>query len=98
MAKPPKPSLGKVLIPEDFDKPQWIKEFKVLAKDANIEERDRFRPLLKLKTDGKEVLEDLEKLEKKQEIALMREKDTIRTFIDKQNQDIKQVQIMIRQT
>ena len=28
----------------------------------------------------------------------MREKDTIRTFIDKQNQDIRQVQIMIKQT
>jgi hypothetical protein len=83
MAKPPKPSLNKVLIPEDFDKPTWIKEFKVLAKDANIEERDRFRPLLKLKADGKEVLEDLERMEKKQEIALMREKDTIRTFIEK---------------
>ncbi len=65
MAKPPKPTFSKAaVIPEDFDKGLWIKEFKVLAKDANIEERDRFRPLLKLKTDGKEVLEDLEKLEK----------------------------------
>jgi len=89
MTKPPKPSVNKAIIPEDFDKSVWIKEFKVLAKDANIEERDRFRPLLKLKNEGKEILEDFEKLEKKQEIALMREKNSIRTFIDKQGQDIK---------
>ena len=65
MAKPPKPSLNKNLIPEDFDKAVWVKELKVLAKDAAIEERDRFRPLLKLKTDGRELIEDLEKIEKK---------------------------------
>ena len=90
MAKPPKPTLSRVLIPEDFDKAQWIKEFKVLSKDAIIEERDRFRPLLKLKNDSKELLEDLERIEKKQSIALMRERDTIRSFIEKQNQDLKQ--------
>lgn len=65
MAKPPKPTLNKNLIPEDFDKAGWIKELKVLAKDAAIEERDRFRPLLKLKNDGRELIEDLEKIEKK---------------------------------
>jgi hypothetical protein len=81
MAKPPKPTLNKNLIPEDFDKAGWIKELKVLAKDAAIEERDRFRPLLKLKNEGRELIEDLEKIEKKQEIALMRERDTIRSFI-----------------
>jgi len=81
MAKPPKPTQNKNLIPEDFDKAAWIKELKVLAKDAAIEERDRFRPLLKLKTDGRELIEDLEKIEKKQEIAIMRERDTIRLFI-----------------
>jgi len=81
MAKPPKPTQIKNLIPEDFDKAAWIKELKVLAKDAAIEERDRFRPLLKLKTDGRELIEDLEKIEKKQQIAIMRERDTIRLFI-----------------
>lgn len=65
MAKPPKPCINKNLIPEDFDKAAWVKELKVLAKDAAIEERDRFRPLLKLKTDGRELIEDLEKIEKK---------------------------------
>ena len=48
---------------------------KSLAKDANIEERDRFRTLLKIKNETKEVLEELEKLEKKYEITLMRERD-----------------------
>jgi hypothetical protein len=81
MAKPPKPTLNKNLIPEDFDKAGWIKELKILAKDAAIEERDRFRPLLKLKNEGRELIEDLEKIEKKQEIAIMRERDTIRSFI-----------------
>jgi hypothetical protein len=90
MSKPPKPSLSRVLIPEDFDKAQWVKEFKVLSKDAIIEERDRFRPFLRLKNDGKELVEELERIEKKQGIALMRERDTIRSFIDKQNQDLKQ--------
>ena len=90
MSKPPKPSLSRVLIPEDFDKAQWVKEFKVLSKDAIIEERDRFRPFIRLKNDGKELVEELERIEKKQGIALMRERDTIRSFIDKQNQDLKQ--------
>jgi hypothetical protein len=74
-AKPPKPTLTRNLIPEDFDKATWIKEFKVLSKDFNIEERDRFRPFIRLKNDGKELVEDLERIEKKQSIALMREKD-----------------------
>jgi len=90
MSKPPKPTLSRALIPEDFDKAQWVKEFKVLSKDAVIEERDRFRPFLRLKNDGKELVEELERIEKKQGIALMRERDTIRSFIDKQNQDLKQ--------
>ena len=50
MARPPKPaSRQKTLIPEDFDKNQWIKDLKFFAKEANIEERDRFRPLIKFK-------------------------------------------------
>lgn len=49
----------------DFDKAQWIKDLKSLGKDANIEERDRFRPLLKMKHDSKETLDELQRLEKK---------------------------------
>jgi hypothetical protein len=82
MARPPKPinSRSKPLIPEDFDKNQWLKELKINAKESNIEERDRFRPLLKMKQDSKETYEELEKLEKKFEIALMRERDQLRQF------------------
>lgn len=78
MARPPKPTRQAAIIPEYFDKNQWLKELKVLAKDAMFEERDRFRPLLKMKTDSKELYEDLEKLEKKYEIGLMRERDQLR--------------------
>ena len=85
MARPPKPaSRQKPLIPEDFDKNQWIKDLKFFAKEANIEERDRFRPLLKFKQDFKEAIEEFEKLEKKYEIALMRERDQLRQFQAKQ--------------
>lgn len=50
MARPPKPvSRQKPLLPEDFDKNQWLKELKFNSKEANIEERDRFRPLLRMK-------------------------------------------------
>ena len=60
MSRPPKPaSRQKPLIPEDFDKHAWLKELKFNAKEANIEERDRFRPLLKLKQDSRETLEEL---------------------------------------
>jgi len=70
MAKPPKPisHQKEKIIPEDFDKAEWLKEYKILNKDFNIEERDRFRPLIKMKNDSKEVIEDLEKMEKKFEI------------------------------
>jgi len=81
MARPPKPiaqQRATMIIPEDFDKNAWLKDLKALAKDANIEERDRFRPLIKMKNDSKEILEELEKLEKKYEIALMRERDQLR--------------------
>jgi len=52
-----------------------LKDLKSLNKDAIIEERDRFRPLLKIKNESKEMLEEFEKIEKKSEIALMRERD-----------------------
>jgi len=59
----------------DFDKGQWLKDMKMLAKEAMFEERDRFRPLVSLKRESKEALDELERLEKKYEIGLMRERD-----------------------
>ena len=42
-----------------------------------LEDRERFRPLLKIKKDVeiREFVEEIEKLEKKNEIGLMRERD-----------------------
>ena len=53
---------------------------KVLAKDAMFEERDRFRPLISMKREVKDTLDELERLEKKYEIGLMRERDQLRQF------------------
>ena len=40
-----------------------------------MEDRDRFRPLVRIKKDAgmKEMMDEIEKVEKKQEIGLMRE-------------------------
>ena len=74
VTKPPKPA-KKVIGDLDFDKGQWLKDMKMLAKEAMFEERDRFRPLVSLKRESKEALDELERLEKKYEIGLMRERD-----------------------
>jgi len=51
-----------------------------------IEDRDRFRPLIRLKKDVamKEFMEEIERLEKKHEIGLMRERTVIDDFVEKQ--------------
>lgn len=64
----------------DFDKGQWLKDLKIMSKDSKMEEADRFRPLIKMKQDNKETLEDLQRTEKKYEIGLMRERDQLRQF------------------
>ena len=46
---------------------------KMLKKDIQIEERDRYRPLLCLKRDFQEFMLDIEKVEKKDTINLDRE-------------------------
>lgn len=47
-AKPPKPKAQGV---DGFDKKEWIRECKMLKKESQLEERDRFRPLLCMKRD-----------------------------------------------
>ena len=58
---------------------------KILKRDYTLEDRDRFRPLIRLKKDVamKEFMEDIERLEKKQEIGLMRERTLINDFVEK---------------
>jgi len=63
-----------------------MQQLKILKRDYILEDRDRFRPLIKLKKDVamKEFMEEIEKLEKKHEIGLMRERTVIDDFIEKQ--------------
>ena len=50
-----------------------------------MEDRDRFRPLLRVKKEQnvKEFMDEVERVEKKHEIALMRERTQINEFIEK---------------
>jgi len=62
-----------------------MQHLKILKRDYTLEDRDRFRPLIRLKKDVamKEFMEDIERLEKKQEIGLMRERTLINDFVEK---------------
>jgi hypothetical protein len=65
------------VVADDFDKKSWLIEYKHLKKEATLEDRERFRPLLRIKNDIdiREFVEDVEKLEKKQAADLARERD-----------------------
>ena len=69
-ARPPMMPKSQV---DGFDKKEWIKEYKLLTKDINLDERDRYRPLLCLKKDFQEFLLECEKEEKKDAIQLKRD-------------------------
>ena len=66
-------------ITDGFDKKSWIIEHKQFKKEYILEDRERFRPLLRIKKDAeiRDFVEEIEKLEKRNEIGLMREKETI---------------------
>lgn len=57
----------------EFDKKEWIREFKQLKKDTITEDRERYRPLLNIKKELKEYVEDIEKEEKKADISIKKE-------------------------
>ena len=65
------------MVADDFDKKGWLIEYKKLKKEATLEDRERFRPLLRIKNeiDIREFVEDVEKLEKKQAADLARDRD-----------------------
>lgn len=71
---------------DGFDKKEWLQQHKVLRRDYLLEDRDRFRPLLRVKKDPgmQEFMDEIERFEKKQVIGLMREFDQIKEFVDKQ--------------
>ena len=68
---------------EGFDKKDWIKEYKLLTKDINMDERDRYRPLLCLKRDFQEFILECEKDEKKDAIQLRRDEDQQISFVER---------------
>lgn len=57
----------------DFDKKEWVRELKSLKKEYTTEDRERYRPLLNIKRDVADFFEDLEKEEKKGDIAIKKE-------------------------
>lgn len=73
---------------DDFDKKEWIRELKQLKKDYIQEDRERYRPLLNLKRDLKDFMEDIEKEEKKTDIAVKKEFSQIQQIIDKQKVEV----------
>lgn len=85
-----KPPLAKQAIQvEGFDKKEWVREYKLLKKDINIEERDRYRPLMCLKREFSEFMLDCEKTEKKDRINLNKEEDLNYEFIERQKQEVR---------
>ena len=60
-----------------------------------IEDRERYRPLLNIKKDIKEFFEDIEKEEKKSEIAIKKELNLITQHIHKHRQDVEQAKVIL---
>ena len=85
--------------PDGFDKREWMQALKIIKRDFVIEDRDRFRPLLKLKKEPaiKDFMEEVERIEKKQEIGLMRERTQINDFMEKSKQDVDCARSMFKQ-
>ena len=54
-----------------------------MTKDINIEERDRYRPLLCIKKDIHEFILECEKDEKKDQISLRRDEDQQIAFVER---------------
>ena len=94
------PAGGGAMYPDGFDKREWMMNLRQLKKEYLLEDRDRFRPLLKLKKEMevKKFMEDIEKEEKKYEIGLMRERTQITEFVQRQSQDVDCARSMIMQS
>ena len=94
------PANSSSMYPDGFDKREWLATYKSIKKEFMLEDRDRFRPLLKLKKEPaiKEFTEEIERLEKKDEIGLMRERTQIKEFVQRQSQDVDCARSMIMQS
>ncbi len=83
------------MIEIDFDKKEWVREFKTIKKDYIMEDRERYRPLLNIKKDIKEFFEDIEKEEKKSDISIKKEFNAIYATIQKHRQDVEQAKAIL---
>ena len=91
----PKPPLMPRPVVEGFDKKEWIREYKMLKKDIDIDERDRYRPLMCIKRELSEFILECEKTEKKDQINLRREEDQQLAFVERQKQDVRAIKTMV---
>jgi len=83
---------------DGFDKKEWTRELKQLKKEYIMEDRERYRPLHTLKRELKESVEEFEKEEKKNELAMRREQTHLLQIIEKQRLDVDCARTMINQS
>jgi len=81
--------------PEEFNKKDWILSLKALKKDYVVEDRERYRPLLNVKRDCKDFVEEIEKEEKKAEITCKKEYASLIAIITKHKAEVDQAKNMI---
>jgi hypothetical protein len=62
---------------------------KALKKDYNSEDKERYRPLLNVKRELREFVDEIEKEEKKNDIAIKKEFNVISQQIHKQRADVE---------
>lgn len=63
-----------------------------------MEDRERYRPLLNIKKDVKDFFEDVEKEDKKSEIAIKKDFNALSSLIHKQRQDVEQAKVLLGQS
>lgn len=93
----PNDLISEALVATEFDKKDWLRQLKALKKDYNVEDKERYRPLLNVKRELKEFVDEIEKEEKKNDIAIKKEFNTITQQIHKQRQDVEQAKTLINQ-
>jgi len=81
-----------------FDKKDWLRELKQLKKDLTLEDRERYRPLLNLKREMKDFFEEVEREEKRGEVAVRKEFSVLQAAIGKQKQEVLQAKQLITQS
>ena len=89
--------ISDALVVSEFGKKDWLRQLKTLKKDYNSEDKERYRPLLNVKRELKEFVDEIEKEEKKNDIAIKKEFNVISQQIHKQRVDVEQAKTLINQ-